>query len=91
MPMGPGQATKSGGAMMPVTEAMTAAAVTPAGNGTEAPGEAKAETRHPGRALSAATNSLRARADLLKSIPREVFFLFSLCEMYIKVPYIMYM
>ena len=81
MPMGPGQATKSGGAMMPVTEAMTAAAVTPAGNGTEAPGEAKAETRHPGRALSAATNSLRARADLL--VP--------LCEMYIKVPYILYM
>ena len=66
MPSGPGQVTKSGGAMMPETEAMTAAAVTPAGNGTEAPGEAKAETRHPGRALSAATNSLRARAALLQ-------------------------
>ena len=49
MPIGPGQATSSGGATTPVTEAMTAAAVTPAGKGTEAPGGAIAETRHPGR------------------------------------------
>ena len=62
MPTGPGQATMIGGAMMPETEAMIAAAETPAGNGTEAPGVAMAETRHPGRALSAATNSLRERA-----------------------------
>ena len=73
MPMGRGQATKSGGAMMPVTEVMTAAAVTPAGKGTEAPGGVMAETWHPGRALSVATNSLRARADLLKSTSQEAF------------------
>ena len=71
MPSGLGQVTKSGGAMMPETEAMIAAAETPAGNGTEAPGVAMAETRHPGRALSAATNSLRERA-----VFRFVFFLY---------------
>ena len=57
IPMGPAQATRSGGAMMSATEAMTAAAVMPAGKGIEAPEVATAKTRHPGRALSAATNS----------------------------------
>ena len=80
MPSGPGQVTKSGGAMMPDKEAMTAAAETPAGNGTEAPGVAKAETRHPGRALGVATNSLRERAVFFFSsrffFPSVIFFLF---------------